>query len=146
MVLVLLLDAEPTGDLVAGHPPHGAGITDHLELVRGPRHPDVQPLPCAVACAVLVEAQHDGPSLEALAAEDVPVEDVVIPVRAPVALLVVEGRALHLDRVAVASGEEGDVAWLPALVQQPVHLVVGCADRVVQGGLHEADGRSVATT
>jgi hypothetical protein len=58
-------------------------------LVGGTRHPDVQPLPGPLAHLALVDAEHGAP-FEALAAEDVPVEHVVVlPERPPVGLLVV---------------------------------------------------------
>src|SRR4051794_32169496 len=132
-------------DLLAADTSYDLGVADDHQLVGGPRHADVEPLPRPVTAAVLVHTEHDSGSLEALAAEDVAVEDVVVvEERPPVAVLVVEVRALELDRVPVPRGEQADAARLPSAVQQRVDLVVGDLERVLGGGGYEADGRPVA--
>lgn len=90
------------------------------------RHPDVQQLSGAVPVAGLVDAEHDRGALEALAAEDVAVEDVLpLPEAAPVAhLTVVLGLRLLLG-VAMAGREPSDAARLPTLVEQGTHVVIG---------------------
>ena len=107
--------------------------------------PDVEPLTRPVTRAVLVEAEHDGSSLEALAAEHVAIEDVVVPVGAPIALLVMEVRPFHLHGVAVTGDQQCDVARLPSCVAQRIDGVIRCFESVLLGRRDGAHARPVAS-
>ncbi|MGI8522978.1 MAG: DUF3427 domain-containing protein [Nocardioides sp.] len=94
-------------------PAYDVRVTDDDQDGRGPGHPDVQPL-------------------EPLAAEHVAVEDVLsLPEAAPVADLSVPFGLRRLFGVAVAGGEEGDVARLPAVIEERLDRVVRCVERVL---------------
>lgn len=114
-------DAQPLRDFTSTDPAYDARVADDDEDVGGARHPDVQPLPRAIAVAGLVDAQHDGRPLEALAAEDVAVEDVLaLPEAPPVPDLAVPLGLRLLLGVAVTGGEQRDVSGIPPLVEQPL--------------------------
>lgn len=54
------------------------GIPDDDKSVGGAGEPDVEAFAAAIAAPVLVEAEHDGAAFQALEAEDVAVEHVVV--------------------------------------------------------------------
>src|SRR4051812_41840391 len=113
-------DAQPPGHLIAADSPHHDRIPHDDQHVGRARHADVKPLSGATTFACLVHAQDDGRSLEALAAQDVAVEGVLAVPEAPASsryLPVPLGLRLLLG-VAMAGGEEGDVARVPPLLEQ----------------------------
>ena len=138
------VDPEPLGHGGSADLPHQVGVADDDQLVGGARHADVELLPRPVARLRLVDAEHDRRPLEALAAEDVAVEDLVVPVRPPVAELAVVVGPLDLHRVPRPGGEQRDAAGVPADVEQQVDRVVGTADGIPVGR-EERDVRALAT-
>src|SRR6185312_15988032 len=116
------------------------GITAHDELVAGAGQADVETFPGAFEGRLLVDDEHDRASLEPLEAEDVAVEHLLrIPEAVPVGG-VAGGLAFRLLGVATAGGQQRDILWAPALVEEQFDLIVTLVHRVGAGAGDEFHG------